>query len=291
MGASEVIGETNQLPSVQARLAYFIGNDEDACFRVYPPSSGRPPESPSYRHYETQVQDCRPIARLLDLEMDGFVLRSHQTAFRDFLDPQRVEAEYFPEMAALLRELTGAEAVVVFDHNVRSVAGAARGQAGVRAPVDAVHDDYTEESGKRRVAELLLANGLSHLLDHQAALINVWRPLHGPVLDMPLAVCAAPSVDSSDLVATPIHHYMEGDLQTPSHSGAIYSVRHNPRHQWHYVSRMQADEVLIFKGYDTRRHGVSRYTPHTGFKHPDCPPEFTPRESIEVRAVVVYPEH
>lgn len=282
--------EASRLPVVTAPLAYLLETDTTPCITVWPPASGRQPERPAMERHEMRIQDCRPLALTLDLEHDGFLFRAHTTSFRDFLDETRVKTEYFPEMEALLRQLTGAVAVVIFDHNVRSASGAASGQVGVRAPVDMVHDDYTETSGPQRVKELLEAHSLAHLIGHRAALINVWRPLRGPVVDLPLAVCAAPSVRPEDLVVTPIHHYMEDDLQRPSHTGEIYSLRHNAGHRWYYVSNMEPDEVLIFKGYDTQAEGVSRYTPHTGFAHPDCPPKFMPRESIEVRAVVVYPK-
>ncbi len=282
-------GNASASNEVTASLAYLATHAAEACYRVFPPSSGRPAETPTFERFDMRIQDCRPMAGDLDLDRDGFLLRAHATAFRNVLDPVRVQTHYYPEMGEWLRALVGAEAVVVFDHNVRSAVGAARGQEGVRAPVDAVHDDYTEASGPKRSQELLDAHGLSHLKGRRVAMINVWRPLHGPVLDLPLTLCAAPSVASEDLVATPIHHYMEDRLDEPSHSGAIYSVRHNTAHRWFYVSAMQPDEVLVFKGYDSRRD-VSRYVPHTAFAHPACPAEFTPRESIEVRMVVVYPE-
>jgi hypothetical protein len=275
-------GDASSPTDVVGSLAYLDATGDDACYRVYPPSSGRPAHTPAMRRVDMRIADCRPIAAELDLDREGFQLR-------DALDADRVKADYYPEMAAWLRQLVGAEAVVVFDHNVRSAAGAALGQVGVRAPVDAVHDDYTETSGARRAAELLDAHGLAHLKDRRVAMINVWRPLHGPVLDLPLTLCAAPSVAPRDLVATPIHHYAEGRLDWPSHSGDIYSARHNPAHRWYYVSAMQPGEVLVFKGYDSRKD-VARYVPHTAFVHPDCPARFTPRESIEVRAVVVYRE-
>ena len=282
-------GDASSPTDVVGSLAYLDALGDDACYRVYPPSSGRPAHSPAMRRVDMRIADCRPIAGDLDLDREGFLLRAHATPFRDALDADRVKADYYPEMGAWLRQLVGAEAVVVFDHNIRSAAGAALGQVGVRAPVDAVHDDYTEASGARRAAELLDAHGLGHLQDRRVAMINVWRPLHGPVLDLPLTLCAAPSVAPQDLVATPIHHYAEGRLETPSHSGDIYSARHNPAHRWYYVSAMQPGEVLVFKGYDSRKD-VARFVPHTAFVHPGRPARFTPRESIEVRAVVVYRE-
>jgi hypothetical protein len=48
--------------------------------------------------------------------------------------------------------------------------------------------------------------------------------------------------------------------------------------------------VLLLKCYDSRADGRARFTPHTGFKNPACPPDFVPRESIEVRTLLVFDE-
>jgi hypothetical protein len=53
---------------------------------------------------------------------------------------------------------------------------------------------------------------------------------------------------------------------------------------------MQPDEFLLLKCYDSRKDGIARFMPHTGFVNPECPASFVPRESIEARCLVVYPE-
>jgi hypothetical protein len=51
---------------------------------------------------------------------------------------------------------------------------------------------------------------------------------------------------------------------------------------------MQPEEMLLLKCFDTADDGTARFTGHTGFENPTCPPDFLPRESIEARTVVVY---
>jgi hypothetical protein len=277
-----------RLSYVKARLAYLGQTNGRVSYSIYPPSSGREPVSPPKKYFEVPLYDCRPVASQFDLDREGFVLLTHTSDIEDFLNEQSVTSRYYPQTEALLQEVTGAIAVVAFDHNVRSAAGAPKGKAGVRAPVDAVHDDYTEKSGEKRVRELLEARGQTHLLQHRTALINVWRPIKGPVQDLPLAVCDAQTASQEDFVETDIDHFAENDLSRPSHSGQIYSVRHSPKHRWYYAKDMQPNEVWIFKGYDSLSR-VARFTPHTGFSNPDCPAHFLPRESIEVRTIVIYP--
>ena len=278
------------LPAVEAPLTYLAPGDGPVEVRVYPPSSGLATVRPASARHVIPIRDARPIADRLRLDEHGFELHSRGTAFADFYDEAAVRARYYPEVRGIVQTLLRALAVIVFDHNVRSAARAARGEAGVRLPVDQAHNDYTEQSGPKRKLEILEAAGRSELADRRVAFVNLWRPIVGPVFDNPLAVCDARSVAPADLVATDIRHFGEDDLKVPRHSGQIYSVRHNPAHRWFYVSAMRPDEFLLLKGYDSRADGRARFMPHTGFVNPACPSGFVPRESIEARTLVVFDE-
>jgi len=278
------------LPAVEGQLSFLAPGDGPVEVRVYPPSSGLATLRPASVRHAVPIRDARPIAGRLRLDEHGFELHSRPTAFTDFYDEAAVRERYYPEVESVLRALTGAHAVIAFDHNVRSAARAARGEIGVRLPVDQAHNDYTEASGPKRKREVLDAAGRSDLADRRVAFVNLWRSIVGPVFDNPLAVCEARSVAPGDLVATDIHHFGEDDLATPRHSGQIYSVRHNPAHRWFYVSAMRPDEFLLLKGYDSKADGRARFMPHTGFVNPARPSEFVPRESIETRTLVVFDE-
>jgi hypothetical protein len=280
----------DELPAVNARVTYLAAGDGPVQVRVYPPGSGVATVRPPAVQREVTIRDARPIADRLRLDEHGFELHSSPSQVTGFYDEAAVRARYYPEVEAAMRAITGALAVIVFDHNVRSAARAARGEAGVRLPVDQVHNDYTEQSGPKRRLEILAAAGRSDLADRHVAFVNLWRPIVGPVWDNPLAVCEAHSVAPEDLVETDIQHFGEGDLTTPRHSGQIYSVRHNPAHRWFYLSQMQPHEVLLLKCYDSHADGRARFTPHTGFQNPACPSVFVPRESIEARTLVVFAE-
>ncbi|HLB15118.1 MAG TPA: CmcJ/NvfI family oxidoreductase [Burkholderiales bacterium] len=280
----------NELPAVDAQLTYLAPGDGPVEVRVYPPASGLATVRPASAQHVVPIRDARPIADRLRLDEHGFELHSRRTAFAEFYDERAVRERYYPEVQSVVQTIMGALAVVVFDHNVRSAARAARGEHGVRTPVDQVHNDYTEQSGPKRKREILDAAGRSDLGDRHVAFVNLWRPIVGPVLDNPLTVCDARSVAPEDLVPTGIHHFGEDDLTVPRHSGQIQSVRYNPEHRWFYVSAMRPDEFLLLKCYDSRADGRARFMPHTGFRNPACPSEFVPRESIEARTLVVFDE-
>lgn len=234
------------------------------------------------------IEDARTWPEKPALDGAGFEYHRHESACSDFYDDNQVKSVYYPEVAEVVRCSTGAQAVFVFDHNVRSAERAARGQRGVRTPVDGAHVDYTAASGPQRIEEILEQFGHSDLAGRHVALINLWRPIVGPVLDVPLALCDARSVAAGELVETRILHYGEDREDLPRHTGHIYSLYYGAQHRWAYVSAMQPDEVLLLKCYDSRDDGRARFMAHTGFKNPACPQKFTPRESIEARTLVIF---
>ena len=119
------------------------------------------------------------------------------------------------------------------------------------------------------------------LLGLRFAVVNVWRSIRGPVLDAPLAVCDARTVAQEDFVSS--------DLIYRERTGEVYQVKHNAGHRWFYVSALREDEALLLKCYDSATDGRARFAPHTAFEDPATPPDAPPRESIELRAFVFYP--
>jgi hypothetical protein len=171
--------------------------------------------------------------------------------------------------------------VVVFDHTIRRrFPGAVEGATGIpRQPAMHVHNDYTVKSGPQRVRDLL-GNEAGDLLRRRFSVINVWRPIRGPVQDAPLAMADAESVDAADFVAA--------DLLYPDRIGEIYYVKFNASHRWFYASAMREHEVMLIKCFDSADDGRARFVPHAAFTDPTTPPGAPPRESIELRTLVFY---
>jgi hypothetical protein len=100
------------------------------------------------------------------------------------------------------------------------------------------------------------------------------------VVSWPLALCDARSIDRQDLVAW--------ERRYPDRIGEIYAVTYNPRHRWFYFPRMQPDEVVFIKCFDSATDGRARLSVHTAFEDPTTPPGAPPRESIEVRTLAFF---
>ncbi len=181
----------------------------------------------------------------------------------------------------MITEATGASKVFIFDHTLRRrVRGAMDRAAGApRQPATRVHVDHTAKSGPQRVRDFF-GDEAAALLRGRVQVINLWRPIRGPLRDAPLAVCDAASVAPDDLVPS--------DLVYQNRVGETYAVTYNPAHRWFYVPEMQPDEALLLKCFDSATDGRARFAPHTAFEDPTAPADVPPRESIEIRTLVFH---
>ena len=84
----------------------------------------------------------------------------------------------------------------------------------------------------------------TNFLKGRVQVINLWRPIRGPLRDAPLAMLDGKTVEPGDLIAS--------DLIYPNRRGETYSVKYNPNHRWFYFPEMTAGrsgaaQVLRFR--------------------------------------------
>lgn len=263
---------------IEAVVRYVASTGERPFFYQYDPPAGTPTRNTKGNRQTLPVLDARALDPAPTLDREGFALVQHATGVANLWDDAEVKRGYYPEMEALVARATGARRVVAFDHNVRSAERAGRGQDDAKPPVRFPHNDYTEASGPQRVRDLLPEDA-PQLLRHRFAVINVWKPIRGPVEEAPLAICDARTIHPEDLLAS--------DLRYRERTGEIYALAFAPRHRWYYFPRMQADEAMLLKCYDSDVRSA-RFTAHTAIDDPTTPPGAPPRESIEVRTLAFY---
>src|ERR1700761_9397619 len=277
MGRNEA--KIDALPFVTAELNYLAPTSGKPRTYAFDPPPGEPRSTALPEPHNVPIFNGRPIANSFSLEREGFALVRHPTSVVNFYDDNEVRKAYYPAVEAFLRSTLKADRVFIFDHTVRKrVEGSAdiRG-AGPRQPATRVHVDQTELSGRARVREHL-PDEADELLKGRVQVINLWRPIRGPLLDAPLAMCDAQTLAPDDLIAS--------DLIYPGRNGETYSVKFNAGHRWLYFPKMSADEALLLKCYDSATDGRARFAPHTAFIDPTTPADAPPRESIEVRTLV-----
>jgi len=276
--ASTVNNAQSRLAGVEAELNFIIADGRKPFSHQYDPPPGQPVRSHQYENKRVFIQDGRPIADAFSIDREGFALVQHATKAVDLYNEAELPNSYYPETAALLKQETGANKVVIFDHTIRTSHQRPRGVGLPREAVLRVHNDYTLKSGPQRVRDLVPEEADARL-KRRFAIVNVWRPIVGPLQQFPLALGDAASLAADDIVAT--------DLIYPDRVGEIYSIAHNPAQRWFYFPEMSRDEVVLIKTYDSDP-ARARFSAHSAFADPNFPDPKILRESIEIRALVFF---
>lgn len=237
----------------------------------------------------------------------------------DFYNQNDVVAQYYPLCNQLLKHHLGEGVqVYAFDHNLRSNGDRrdldnANG-AVVQNPLGVVHADYTRVSAPKRLEQLsqqpktndvhrqFLKEGET-LLDPEIvaqilkgerrfAMANVWRNINrqSPVLQRPLACIDAKSAKLDKLRTFSIYY--------ADRVGENYFGVHDPEQKWFYFPEMTHNEAILLKQWDSfgdlamgdSVDELSTFSAHSAFIDPSSPEGAPPRESIEVRCVIIYPE-
>lgn len=264
---------------IHSVVNYIAPMPERPFFYLYEPPSGEPARNTKGDRQRMPIHDARALTPPPSLDVEGFQLAEQRTAVEDLYDPKAVREVYYREIEALVKVATGAERVLAFDHNVRSTPKAERGEDGAQKPVRYAHNDYTERSGPQRVRDLLPKDEAERRLAGRFAVINVWKPIRGPIEEAPLAFCDARTIDPEDFVPS--------DLRYRERTGEVYSLTFRPTHRWFYFPAMQADEALLLKCFDSDPR-CARFTAHTAVDDPTAPADPRPRESIEVRTLAFF---
>jgi hypothetical protein len=271
------------LEHIEAQLNYLSDATEKPVAYAYEPPPGVPWATGQYQARQAAIHDLRPLAQQLSLDDAGFQLVSHRSAVQNFWDEEELKRVYYPEAIALLKRVTGATDVYIFDHTLRRrIPNVENDQARdiPRQPAMRVHVDQTATSGVTRLQHAF-PDEAEGLLRHRVAIVNLWRPIKSPGLDAPLAVCDARSVAPRDLVPS--------DLIYRDRRGETYNVTYNAGHRWFYAPQMRSDEALLIKCFDSREDGrAARFAPHTAFDDPTAPANAPPRESLELRTYLFF---
>lgn len=268
--------------SVEGTLQYLA---DDQGLAAYIASEGGGEIAPHEGNYTMQtvpILNGRDRVPAFELDREGFELITHTTRVADLYDDHEIGSVYENEIVQLVRERTGARQVEIFDHTRRATSDDVRKARKIREPASIVHNDYTPASGPRRLRDFFsdAPAQAEALLARRFAIVNVWRPMTGPVRNYPLAFCDASSVAPGDLV--PVRRVAKDRI------GEIQLALYNPDHRWYYFPAMTVDEILMFKTCDTASDGRAAFTPHTSFADPTAPADAPARQSIETRCFVFF---
>ncbi|MCC7486165.1 MAG: methyltransferase [Burkholderiales bacterium] len=266
--------------TIRARFNYVVDTGVPPVRYIDWPEMEARAVPPQYRRHEMTVRNGRPLRDTFDLDTHGFVFVDHPTKVVDFTNEGERKRLYDAEVQSLVRQRSGASEVVVFDHTLRVSDEEGQKAVGARPTVKGVHNDYTEASAPRRLREIVGDAEAERRLRKRWAIIQVWRPIRGPVMTDPLGICDGRSIPRKGFILV--------ERRYRYRTGEVYHIAHDPAHLWYWFPRMTRDEALVFKVYDSDPAKPSRFTAHSAFDVPDTPADAPPRESIETRTFAFF---
>ncbi|KAF9261031.1 hypothetical protein L218DRAFT_554401 [Marasmius fiardii PR-910] len=223
--------------------------------------------------HDIVVENIRGKEHLYTLDNAGFQFFNRPSKHSDL---NKELEEYKLESAEIVKEITGAKHVVLYECVRRLRPSPGNHDAKKRRPAVQVHVDVNESFSIEALHQYAPpSENKESLQNRRFQIINLWRPLSHPAYDWPLALCDYSSVD------------LNSDLFTITRKHAETAVKYNPKHQWKYLRGMKPDEILLLKNYDSDK-SVANFAPHGAFDDPTAPEDTPPRESVELRFLVIY---
>ncbi|KAF8810661.1 hypothetical protein BYT27DRAFT_7134808 [Phlegmacium glaucopus] len=280
-------------PTITANLFYAI--EPDGGVRAYHRVNADPITGEKQRNYERGekkrnyereeksviIENVRGKEDSLTLDTAGFQFYKHTSKHTTFANDEEIRNEYYPESTEIIKKLTGANRVEIFDHKIRHRRPGEGESDELSQPAADAHVDQTTAAAIAQVHKHLPAEA-SKLLERRCQIINLWRPIDNPAVDWPFSSSSFKSRDGHPNVL------MRAMVNTGTTSETL-AVKYNENHKWKYLHGMTPEEFVLIKCFDSIQDGsVAIYTPHSAFDDPTTP-EGTPyRKSIELRALVFY---
>ena len=230
---------------------------------------------------EMEITDARGLDT--DLDREGFTLVHHASALSDFTDLDAVAKVHAGEIADLLKRVSGCDHVEVMPRGILRFSErlGENDKHDNSNPARMAHVDMSKEAA----AEARAKGAPEGKKVIRSAQYNVWRAISGPPQDVPLALCAYPSVEPADLIDCDAIFDPPGGA--PEWSFGNYVIAHNPAHRWYYYSDMRPDEAIVFKTSESDP-ARAQLMPHGAFDNPLAGDNAPPRVSLEMRGTAYW---
>ena len=274
---------------VTATMNYLGAFEGPARFHVFDKSV----TTVVWKPFEVKIRDLRPNRDDFTIEKNGFAFVKHRSdvdldALYDEntqhnIGTKGLSAKYEQEICELIKKMTGARDVFGELAGLIARSSSRDPKQTHFYPATFVHLDYTPQSARQFTELSLGAKGLTAAPYSRHCAFQVWRAISPPPQDVTLAICDGSSVPASDgrVVAS-----LVGPADQPTASFDARMAYYGPSHEWYYLSDMEADDVLVFKGFDSDTPEAMNAM-HSAFENP-LAKEGEPRRSIEGRFIALF---
>ncbi|ORY27075.1 hypothetical protein BCR39DRAFT_599510 [Naematelia encephala] len=242
------------------------------------------------------VNDLRPELARGGLSVDsqvksrGWAVSTHESEWVDQIGTEAGIEKYLEESAELIKKELGATRVVTWNSTCRKADDRKEDfvprqeepekgfvpTARIQPPAARAHVDQAPEWAKKVVE---MATGEDPDTFKRSMIINIWRPLHGPVTNAPLGMLDFPTASADDF------------LLGMSNFGNGLRIAHSPGQKWYYVRHQMPNEIVYLMCYDSTTNVCAGHTAiEVGEQDRQGVDEalIKPRESIEVRMIAVW---
>lgn len=111
---------TETTDTVKAQLFYSVAPKDGSSEYEYinaDSATGQRIRNFTLEPYDMEVENLRGKEDTVSLDTAGFAFVKASAQHKSFADDEEVKREYYPESIGLLKKLTGASRVVLFDHS------------------------------------------------------------------------------------------------------------------------------------------------------------------------------
>src|SRR6201981_406709 len=105
----------DSLRYVEAELNYLGPMTERPRYYAYELAQGER-SNMTYDPHTMRIHDMRPISSDMSVDTQGFALVEQRSGVQDFWDDDEVRRVYSPEAEQIIKQVTGASRVFIFDH-------------------------------------------------------------------------------------------------------------------------------------------------------------------------------
>lgn len=269
-----------------------------ACLQRYCETSLNYGDGDSARTVQVTIRNARTTPDL-EFEECGFSRLDHVSEVHDWSDAAHLADVHMAEVRELAQGFLGCDHALAYPPIVRSPASA-RAVADY-APIEFVHSDFTDDyldmiRDPDRAYGAFLAPALETIGVRQdeiakaerVVMLQFWRNVGARRPDRPLALCDAASVPRSDLFSILVPEY--GGQRLEFETFGVRCPKDPDRHRWYTYPDLTAEEVIVFRTYDSRCAAEGRpfWTPHSAFRDPRAGTDSAQRESVEMRVLCFF---
>ncbi|KAL9084062.1 MAG: hypothetical protein Q9165_008263 [Trypethelium subeluteriae] len=256
------------------------------------PDAGFMSQNFKWTDHDVTVTDARPHKDEFSLDKNGFQYINDDEGLSDELltalrsgNKNLITEKYYPKVEAIVKTVTKASRVIIFDHTLRKrrpELQSGENPDGKEQPATVVHCDQGPRGAVRRLRQIIDdEEEAERILQSRVRIVNAWQPLNGPVVDWPLAQMDFKSLSSASSHPCNLWRHQYEDR------GQTMTFTYDDSQRWFYLDQHRTDEITLIKIWDSATNGVAHVCPHTAFKHPLTSPDAEPRESIEVRCLIL----